>query len=310
MIRRRVAEAVQSRRAFPLKHSRPSSNRTFGPLRKPNSSCSNLPRYGFPCCVRILLINNATLLTQDPDPFPYLIPPLGRSYLDVWAEEAGEAPSPSKSSLSEGETGGAPALGPLSERVLALLIREGLVTATTPGDAMLGDSPEDEPTVQPTAAKAAQAFAHPDQLESRIRRELVYVGLLDDFDDPATVSSSAYATATAAARAKSPSASSSLSSASASASASTLAGSSAANGASSSSASNSTAQAESDEICMQMRVLQGLLRQQIVLNNARKARLYGRVRAQLAFQEYESVMNELNQQIEAGYLKRQVYIKR
>ena len=150
---------------------------------------------------------------------------------------------------SETESNGVPFLGTLTERLLASLVEEGLTVPSAAVEDDDGASMSSAGGVVPSLPAL-----RPTDLENRIRRELVYAGLLDEMDDAG-------------------------------------------------------GEAQDDEICTQLRTLQQLLRQQISLNNARRARLYTRVKAQLGYQEYEEVLGELHRQIEAGYVKRQKQVQ-
>ncbi|KAM4058603.1 histone acetyltransferases subunit 3 domain-containing protein [Hirsutella rhossiliensis] len=59
-----------------------------------------------------------------------------------------------------------------------------------------------------------------------------------------------------------------------------------------------------DEIAGRMRVLQARLREQVLINGARKARLMELVRERMAHQEYQTILEDLDSQVQAAYLKR------
>lgn len=59
-----------------------------------------------------------------------------------------------------------------------------------------------------------------------------------------------------------------------------------------------------DEIAARMRLLQARLREQVLLNGARKARLTELVKERMAFQEYQTILEDLDSQVQAAYLKR------
>jgi len=61
---------------------------------------------------------------------------------------------------------------------------------------------------------------------------------------------------------------------------------------------------EDDEICFQLRYLQESLKKQVAINNARKAKLYEKAKAYLAFQEYEQLVSDVHKQLEKIYLNR------
>lgn len=59
-----------------------------------------------------------------------------------------------------------------------------------------------------------------------------------------------------------------------------------------------------DEVAGRMRVLQARLREQVLINGARKARLMELVRERMAHQEYQTILEDLDSQVQAAYLKR------
>ena len=59
-----------------------------------------------------------------------------------------------------------------------------------------------------------------------------------------------------------------------------------------------------DEVAARLRVLQARLREQILLNGARKARLTELVKERMAYQEYQTILEDLDAQVNAAYLKR------
>ncbi|KAK4191802.1 chromatin-remodeling complexes subunit NGG1 [Podospora australis] len=59
-----------------------------------------------------------------------------------------------------------------------------------------------------------------------------------------------------------------------------------------------------DEVAARMRLLQARLREQVLLNGARKARLTELVKERMAFQEYQTILEDLDSQVQAAYLKR------
>lgn len=62
---------------------------------------------------------------------------------------------------------------------------------------------------------------------------------------------------------------------------------------------------EDDDISSALRACQRLLRDQIAVNEGRKARLAEIVRDRIAYQEYESIRDGLERVIETGWIKRQ-----
>ncbi|KAJ4397298.1 Transcriptional regulator [Gnomoniopsis smithogilvyi] len=59
-----------------------------------------------------------------------------------------------------------------------------------------------------------------------------------------------------------------------------------------------------DEVAARLRLLQDRLRDQMLINAARKAKLSELVRERMAFQEYTTILEDLDSQVQAAYLKR------
>lgn len=59
-----------------------------------------------------------------------------------------------------------------------------------------------------------------------------------------------------------------------------------------------------DEIAARLRFLQGRLREQSIINGARKARLMELVKERMAYQEYTTICEDLDSQVNAAYTKR------
>ncbi|KAI2641111.1 histone acetyltransferases subunit 3-domain-containing protein [Xylaria nigripes] len=59
-----------------------------------------------------------------------------------------------------------------------------------------------------------------------------------------------------------------------------------------------------DELAARLRLLQDRLRQQILINGARKARLTELVKERMAHQEYQTILEDLDTQVQGAYLKR------
>ncbi|KAI0468525.1 histone acetyltransferases subunit 3-domain-containing protein [Xylaria cf. heliscus] len=59
-----------------------------------------------------------------------------------------------------------------------------------------------------------------------------------------------------------------------------------------------------DEVAARLRLLQERLRQQILINGARKARLTDLVKERMAHQEYQTILEDLDTQVQGAYLKR------
>ena len=59
-----------------------------------------------------------------------------------------------------------------------------------------------------------------------------------------------------------------------------------------------------DEVAGRLRLLQARLREQMLINGARKARLMDLVKERMAHQEYQTILEDLDSQVQAAYLKR------
>lgn len=59
-----------------------------------------------------------------------------------------------------------------------------------------------------------------------------------------------------------------------------------------------------DEVAARLRLLQNQLREQILINGARKARISDLVKERLAHQEYQQILEDLDSQVQGAYLKR------
>lgn len=59
-----------------------------------------------------------------------------------------------------------------------------------------------------------------------------------------------------------------------------------------------------DEVAGRLRLLQARLKEQMLVNGARKARLMDLIRERMAHQEYQTILEDLDSQVNAAYLKR------
>lgn len=59
-----------------------------------------------------------------------------------------------------------------------------------------------------------------------------------------------------------------------------------------------------DEVAGRLRLLQSRLKEQMLINGARKARLTDLIRERMAHQEYQTILEDLDSQVQAAYLKR------
>ncbi|KAI5850684.1 histone acetyltransferases subunit 3-domain-containing protein [Tricharina praecox] len=202
---------------------------------------------------------------------PYIIPKLGKHYSEQWAEEDGAGPSfaspapPTNSSSNKSANAprGKPedlsdeqfdkeevSCGPLLARLLSLYIPE------EPED----DSGDTTPVPKSFAAslhnsgevnwKIPTGKSDYSTLDERVRREMVYVGLLDpsqelDYDNR-----------------------------------------------------------QDDEVSARLRQLQKQLKEQAILNGARKTRIAEQLKEQLAYQEYVTILEDLDKQVEQAFAKR------
>ncbi|KAI0003136.1 histone acetyltransferase subunit 3 [Xylariaceae sp. FL0662B] len=59
-----------------------------------------------------------------------------------------------------------------------------------------------------------------------------------------------------------------------------------------------------DEVAARLRLLQERLREQMLINGAKKARLTELVKERMAYQEYQTILEDLDSQVQGAYLKR------
>ncbi|KAF9155171.1 Transcriptional regulator [Mortierella sp. AD011] len=215
--------------------------------------------------------DRAVLEEEGDNVTPLLIPPLGRHYLDTWAEEDRallpfdghesrrssvdivKDTTPSRNTVynqpfeltDENIDQDEVSCGPLTERIICSLITEDVVDAKEVKD----DDEQMEPSAPSASASTQSNARNYAELEERIKRELRYIGLLgnDEIDWDAR---------------------------------------------------------EDDEISITLRSLQKELREVMKVNKSRKQRLLGLVNNHLAYQEYNTILDDLDKQVEQGYLKR------
>ncbi|KAG0198748.1 Transcriptional regulator [Mortierella sp. GBA30] len=214
--------------------------------------------------------SDRTVLEEEGDQVtPLLIPPLGKHYLDAWAEEdrslipfdgfesrrnsvdSTKDPTPSRNTVynqpfeltDENIDQDEISCGPLTERIICSLISEEVVEAK---EIKQDDESSGSSTAPATVQASARNYA---ELEERIKRELRYIGLLGNEEI------------------------------------------------------NWDAR-EDDEISITLRSLQKELRDVMRVNKTRKQRLLGLVNNHLAYQEYNTILDDLDKQVEQGYLKR------
>lgn len=230
---------------------------------------------------------------------PYIIPPLGPIYTDVWADEDGAdagysidpvpqenlttdlVPRGSEDQINDEilETD-AISCGPLASRLLSALLHEGPDKKDEESGAEGGES--DTPTKNASVFdqqgwKVSAVKADYNSLEERLKREFRYVGILDiNLSLREERKRRQFA-------------------------------------------ANSRQQpdddgegfeidwvngAEDDEICVEMRALQKKLKSACKLNQACKRRLVPIVEEQMAYQEYSQILDDLDKQVDQAYLKR------
>jgi transcriptional adapter 3 len=203
---------------------------------------------------------------------PYMIPKLGKHYSEQWAEEDGPGasfaspapPTNNGSNKSANAPKGKPddvsedqldkeevSCGPLLSRLLAAYLPEDHEDDADPSHPTANGETTPAPsktfaTSLPNSGevnwKIPTGKSDYSTLDERIRREMVYVGLLDpnqelDFDNR-----------------------------------------------------------QDDEVSARLRALQKQLREQALINGARKARIAEQLKEQLAYQEYVTILEDLDKQ--------------
>lgn len=187
---------------------------------------------------------------------PFIIPPLGTHYSELWNDPVEDTPAP-KQELTQKPLESAEHLnddnlqidsvscGPITSRVLSAFIKED--DSGTKGDEIEG--PEKEKASRITAFRMDYA-----ELEDKMIGELNFIGLIDS--NPIDWSQTA-----------------------------------------------------DDEISSNLRVLQGQLHIQSKLNAARKQRLMSLTTDEMAKDEYTTILDDLDKQVEQAFLKRTRSIK-
>ncbi|KAI9486127.1 MAG: histone acetyltransferases subunit 3-domain-containing protein [Benjaminiella poitrasii] len=219
---------------------------------------------------RNLTEDNRNFLLQKSDQGkPYLIPPLGRHYLEKWAEEEEElaikttAVEKHESGTDDPSSNG----GSLTERLISSLVVENLLNEDEEKQMMMSEGEEEEDddvgmqvsAIDPMIEKKYNAktvlemASDPTEeivsFEERLKRELRYAGLFGDEDVDWNAK-------------------------------------------------------EDDEICAELRALGREFKEQAKINEKRKKRLLEVVDCQLQFEQYRQVLDTLDSQVEQGYLKR------
>ena len=180
---------------------------------------------------------------------------------------------------------------------------------TTPNGTLINGTngvqpPENEPippaTQMPESnSEAWKKATHPkldyQQVDERLKQELRHIGFLPSLPGDGSSSSNAAANGTSGG------ANGNVSSSSGAAGSSGGAGAGGADGPSSIADYDG---AYDDEVAARLRLLQARLREQALVNGARKARLTELVKERMAHQEYQTILEDLDSQVQAAYLKR------
>lgn len=237
---------------------------------------------------------------------PFLIPKLGRHYSEVWAEEDGGGPtagytvSPAPASNPHSNPAantprGKPddlsedalerediSCGPLLSRLLSTYLPDDSPPASPPDpNAMDLDDQKPHSTPSTSLPQPANTWhslptlkSDYSTLDERLRREMIFVGLLSPLPTSTTTSSPPPGGA------------------------------------------NSLPQTDidflspsDDAISSRLRHLQHQLRETSLLNGARKSRINNLLKENLAWQEYQTILEDLDKQVEQSYTKRMRNLK-
>ncbi|KAK9469832.1 histone acetyltransferases subunit 3-domain-containing protein [Lipomyces arxii] len=215
---------------------------------------------------------------------PYLIPPLGPNYQDVWADEdrphsfGSPAPARQDTYPSVAPRGSSDQMseymletediscGPLASRILSALLKDEADDIIIPSTAPT-PTPQDAEPDAPQVLSSSSAFAEQqgwrvvsvkadyNTLEDRLRREFKYVGIFADDDEP------------------------------------------------------DWSAREDDEICAELRALQTRLKSISATNAVRKAKIEKVVHEHMAYAEYTQILEDLDKQVDQAYMKRTRTIK-
>jgi hypothetical protein len=181
------------------------------------------------------------------------MPPLGKHYLEQWAEEDGTildgALPPDTKNLSHKEYhqmddvvyGGDLYFGPLWERIMTAFLDDHSGDANSAFDKDLGEGQGLPPLKDRTRTELSD-------LEELVKLELIHLGLLTD---PIEIKSGG-----------------------------------------------------SDDISQELARLQTQLREQVQVNNRRKGIVYKKAKSWMAWQEYNTLVDEMNKQIESVFNRR------
>jgi transcriptional adapter 3 len=171
-----------------------------------------------------------------------------------------------------------------------------VINGTTNGNGVqpAQDEPIPPATQMPESnSEAWKKATHPkldyQQVDERLKQELRHIGFLPSLPGDGSSSNNAATNGTSGANGT--------------ASSSGAAGASGANGIDPSSTADYDG-AYDDEVAARLRLLQTRLREQALVNGARKSRLTDLVKERMAHQEYQTILEDLDSQVQAAYLKR------
>jgi transcriptional adapter 3 len=233
-----------------------------------------------------LFIHDHSAYIKGDNIAPYIIPPLGPDYLEVWQADAdlpfhgSPAPGPHPDMDNCVPRGSAEGLrddqldnmdlvsaGPLAERVLSALVEEKVTSEEKDASEKDADAVNSMDAAGGGGQSWRVAVSKADyaSFEERLKGELKYIGLL-------TMSEDGLANGT-------------------------------------DDGAINWNNREDDEICQELRKLQIQLRQQSLENAARKMILEKKVEEQLAYQEYATILDDLDKQVGDAFNKRTKSIK-
>jgi transcriptional adapter 3 len=230
---------------------------------------------------------------------PSVIPPLGPSYVDVWAREDGPNPGYSLTPLSSRtdtsrlrpkgssdnltddsvEAGNEVSCGPLASRLLSAIMED-------PEQNTAGEPNDKESSIIDSSWKVNAVPGDYTSLEERLKREFRYVGILDvNLLKSEEKKKQQFRLASNGAKV---------------------------NGGNTANASTLDDDfdidwvngREDDEICYELRMLQKKLRTVTKVNQACKRRLTPLVQEQMAYQEYTQILDDLDRQVDQAYVKK------
>ncbi|KAA8904582.1 hypothetical protein TRICI_005452 [Trichomonascus ciferrii] len=234
---------------------------------------------------------------------PNVIPPLGPSYVDVWAQEDGPnsgyslTPMPSRTDTSRlrpkgnsdsitddtVEAGNEVSCGPLASRLLSAIMED-------PDESSNAEKESSSSSIIDSSWKVNAVPGDYSSLEERLKREFRYVGILDvNLLKSEEKKKQQFRLASHGAKV---------------------------NGGNTATATATGALdndefdidwingREDDEVCYELRMLQKKLRTVTKVNQACKRRLTPLVQEQMAYQEYTQILDDLDRQVDQAYVKK------